>query len=107
DREPPAQREHDRVRDEVGREDPRALVLPRGQAARYVRQGHVRNARVEHLHERRERHRERYEPGTPRRLRVHRTVTVGTTDMPTPRLQLGSSGSSKTILTGTRWTTFT
>src|SRR5947207_8554829 len=33
--------------------------------------------------------------------------TEGTTDMPGPSGWLGSGGSSKTILTGTRWTTLT
>src|SRR4029077_16218781 len=35
------------------------------------------------------------------------TVTVGTTDIPGPRARCTSGCSSRTIFTGTRWTTFT
>ena len=38
---------------------------------------------------------------------THFTVTVGTTETPTPISRPSGSGSSKTIFTGTRWTTFT
>src|SRR5260370_27539871 len=38
---------------------------------------------------------------------AHRTRTSGTADMPGPSTCCGSAPSSMTILTGTRWTTFT
>src|SRR5262249_32191739 len=77
---------------------------------------------IEHQHEGCDRDHDRNEPGIAvagRRaaLRVpmirfalvwrsiHRTRTRGMTDMPGPRCTSGAS--SKTIFTGTRWTTFT
>jgi hypothetical protein len=52
--EPSGEGQHDGVRDEIRGQDPRALVRRGAQAARHVGQGHIGDARVEDLHERRE-----------------------------------------------------
>src|SRR5262249_49521537 len=108
-REPGRDREHDRVRHEVAGQDPRRLVLARRQAPGDVRDRDVGHARVEELHERRERDGDRDQPGRMLRTplgRVHRTSTSGSTDMPGAST-IPSGSSSNTSFTGTRCTTFT
>jgi hypothetical protein len=51
---PSADGQNDRVRDQIARQYPGALVIASAQIARDVRQGHIRNAGIEHLHERRQ-----------------------------------------------------
>src|SRR4029077_5703867 len=62
-RQPPAERQNDRIRDEIRSQNPGALVLSRGKSACDVRQGDVGDARVEHFHESRKRNRQRDDPG--------------------------------------------
>src|ERR1700691_346455 len=84
-----------------------------------MRQGDIDDRGVEDLHERAQRHRDRNEPGIvlglPARasggrcgLRgAHRTVTVGSAEIPSGSGIFGSRPLSMTILTGTRCTTLT
>ena len=128
-REPSADGQDDRVRHEVARQHPRALVLAHAQVSRDVRQRHVGDARVEHLHERRHRHDERDGPrvaarcpaggeiarglelgGRARRAAArlaHRTVTCGSTLIPMRRRSRPLWPASRWMRTGKRWTTFT
>ena len=66
-REPSAQRQNDGVGNQIGREHPRALVGARREAPGNVRQRDVGDAGVQHLHEGRQRDRERNDPGIDRR----------------------------------------
>jgi hypothetical protein len=59
---PPADGQDDGIRYEVRREHPSALVASGAEAARHIRQRHVGDARVEHLHERRQRDHDRDQP---------------------------------------------
>src|SRR6267154_1115283 len=87
-----------------------------------VGQCHISDARIEHLHKRRERNRNRDDPGiafglpdilfgSPGCGRAHRTLTSGSTDRPglssPSALKSCPATWSKSIRTGTRWTTFT
>ena len=115
--EPAADRQNDSVGDEVGGDHPGALVDADRQAAGDVAQRHIGDRRVEHDHEGGDGDDDGDEPRTAIArgraalaarvvpLIVHRTLTVGTTDMPGPSRTSGCS--SKTILTGTRWTILT
>jgi hypothetical protein len=49
---PPADGKHDRVGNEIGRQDPCALVVTCTEVTRHVRQRNIGDARVEHFHER-------------------------------------------------------
>ncbi len=91
---PTAQRQHDGVRNKIRSEHPRALILPGRKTASDVRQRDVGDGSVEHLHERRQRHRQRDDPRIDRRTpgiapdlrgggRTHsRIQTLGVTDIP-------------------------
>ena len=95
-REPAAQGQHDGVRDKIGSEDPGALILPGGEAARDVRQSDVGDGSVEHLHESRQRNGDGDDPriygrtpgigvGVIQRggAGAHRLIqTLGSTDIP-------------------------
>jgi len=48
---PAADRQDDGIRDQVRSEHPRTLVVASAQIAGHIRQGHVRDAGVEDLHE--------------------------------------------------------
>ena len=121
-REPPAQGQDDRVGDQVRRQDPRRLVDAGRQVRGDVRQGDVGDRAVEHLHEGRQHDRHGDDPGVDARppdlgqvggrcqagpAGAHSRSTSGTTDIPGASQQSGSGGSSKTILTGIRWTILT
>ncbi len=131
---PAADRQDDRVGNQVRGQDPGRLFLARRQAAGDVLQRDVGDGDVEHLHERGHGDDGRDDPGRPlaaltaagplaatrsaRRCPVAQrpalslvsaaeTSTFGITDMPSPRTMPGAGGSAKTILTGTRWTILT
>lgn len=122
-REPARDRQHDRVGDEIARDDVGALVEADGEPAGDVAQCHIGDGGVEHLHEGRDRDHEGDEigimPAGRRALRRpassrcatlrdvgHRTLVQGTTDIPGPTGR--SAGQlSTTIFTGTRCTTLT
>ncbi len=126
-RQPPADGEDHGVRDEVAREHPRALVLADAQVAGDVRQRHVRDARVEHLHERRHGDDQGDGPRVPApgpsggevrrglcrsgarggRRGAHRTLTCGSTLMPMRSRSMPGCPGSRRMRTGMRWTTFT
>src|SRR5580704_17666290 len=59
---PRRKRQHHRVRNQVARQHPRALVRAHSQSASDVRQRHVGNRRIQQFHERRQGHRNRDEP---------------------------------------------
>ena len=61
--EPAADRQNDGIRDQIGGQHPRALVVARAQIPGHVRQGHVGDAGVEHLHEGCQRHNHGNQPG--------------------------------------------
>src|SRR4029077_19058504 len=115
--EPAADRQNDSAGDEGGGDPPGALVDADRQAAGDVAQRHIGDRRIEHDHEGGDGDDDGDEPRTAIArgraalaasvvpLIVHRTLTVGTTDMPGPSRMSGCS--SKTILTGTRWTILT
>ena len=93
-RKPAAQRQHDRIRNEIRRQDPRALVRTGRETAGDMRQRHVGDAGIQHFHERRQRDCQRDNPridrGPPRgsvihgdRSSAHYLIqTFGSTDMP-------------------------
>ena len=60
---PAADRKDDGVGHQIRREHPSALVVARTKAPRHVRQSHIGDAGVEHLHERGHRHHHADEPG--------------------------------------------
>ncbi len=62
-----AGRQNDGVRDQVRRQDPGGFVLRGAKAARDVRQSHIRDGGIEHLHKRRQRHRHGNNPRVDRR----------------------------------------
>ena len=92
----PLSGQHDGVGDEIGSEDPGALILPGREAAGDVRQGDVGDGSVEHFHESRQRNRDGDDPGIYGRTPgvgvdviqrggagAHRRIqTLGSTDMP-------------------------
>src|SRR5262249_25600959 len=100
--------------DQIGRQGPRGFIRAGRKAAGNVRQCDVDDRGVQYLHEGRQRHRHgdqprivTWAPLIARGRRAHRTVTDGTTEMPSGSGSFGSSPSSMTILTGTRWTILT
>ena len=70
-REPAAQRQHDRVGDEIRRQHPGRFVDAGREVAGDVRQRDVRDAGVEHFHERRQQHDAGDQPGIDGGLRLH------------------------------------
>ena len=122
-RDPAAERQHNGIRNQIGSQDPCALIGPCGKAPCDVRQGHVGDAGIQHLHESGQRDRQRDDPGIDRRTResrairgqcravhrprIHLTQTLGSTDMPGRRMCSLVSPGSKVIFTGIRCTTLT
>ena len=119
--EPAADRQDDGIRDQIRGQHPRALVVARAQIPGHVRQGHVGDAGVEHLHEGRQRHDNSNQPGIvlgPPNVLVecegsgthygtHCRYTSGTTFMPGRSRRSLFSPGSRTIFTGILWTIFT
>ena len=67
--EPSAERQHDRVGDQVGSQHPGGFIHARRKAARDVRQRDVGHAGVQHFHEGGQHHRSRDHPGVDRGAR--------------------------------------
>ena len=89
----PLMRKNDGIGHQIGRQHPGALVVAGAKAAGHVRQSHIGDAGVEHLHERGHRDHNRDEPGIEFRPPqffhggtrpggAHRTFTSGSTDKP-------------------------
>ena len=114
--EPGAGRQDDCVGHQITRQHPGGFILRRAEISGDVRQRHHDDGRVQNDHERRQHHRHRNQPRIGARPPfshrrgsgvAHLTLTSGSTDMPGAMSRLVGSGSSNTILTGTRWTTLT
>ncbi len=86
---PAAERKHDGVRDQVAGEHPGGLIGAGAERAADVRQRHVGDGGVEHLHEGRQRHRHGDQPGIDPRLPVR--VQVKTRGPPLRRPRSGSA----------------
>ena len=94
--EPSRHGDDDGVGDEVGGNGPRRLVDPRRESAPDVVERDVDDGGVDDLDQGRQHHRQGDDP------LVHRTCTVGTTDIPTRKGRSGWPPASSTIFTGTR-----
>ena len=92
-REPAADGQNDGVRDQIGSQHPGAFVVAGAQVSGHVRQGHVGDAGVEHLHEGGQRDDDGDQPGIVLGLpdvlverdcaqRTHLSIRPGTTFMP-------------------------
>ena len=79
---PAAQRQHNGVRDQVAGQHPGALIRACAKGAGNVRQGHVGDGGVQHLHERRQRHRHGNQPWIDPRLPGRRLDRVGVLHVP-------------------------
>jgi hypothetical protein len=116
---PAADWQDDRIRDQIRSQHPRTLVVARAQIPGHIRQGHVRDAGVEDLHEGSQRHHDRNEPGIVPGLPgglirggslnavTHCRCTFGSTLMPGRSWRSRFSPGSRTIFTGMRWTILT
>ena len=68
---PSRDRQHDRIRNQVGRDHPRPFFIGRGQVAGDVRNGNVDDRGVEHFHEGRQHHRTGDDP------RIYAALWIG------------------------------
>ena len=112
---PAADGQHDGVRDEIGRQNPCALLSGGAETASHVREGDIGNARIEDLHERRQGDYDRNHPGIgpwpegagPGGVGHGCIRTLGSTDIPSRSRCSASCPWSNTIFTGIRCTTLT
>ena len=114
--EPGTGRQDDRIGHQIARQHPGGLILCGAKISRDIRQRHHNDGSVQNAHERCQHHRQRNQPWIGARAPfrhgrgsgvAHLTLTFGSTDMPGAMSRSSGSGLSKTILTGTRWTTLT
>ena len=93
-RQPPGDRQDDRVGGQVGGQRPGRFLDARRQVAGDVRQRHVHDRRVQHHHERAEHHRDRDDPGAGRGARAcgHVPTSCRPSARPTCRAAAGARG---------------
>ena len=110
-RKPAADRQDDRIGDEIAGQDPGGLIHAGSERSGDMQQRDIGDRGVEHRHERRDREDQGDEPWIvlsgrraariPARVGIgHRTLTEGVTDIPGPSSRFGCL--SKTSLTGKR-----